>query len=96
MSKPRPIGSNNLLGDLSTDAKERRDQIEEAIAVLLASSQDMGEVALRIEQAVRRAAVVSPVLIPALERVASIRTRLARLHQDLSAYWSAGQAHRWE
>ena len=96
MPKHHPTGSNHLLGDLPMEAKERRDQIEEAIAVLLASSQDMSEVALRIEQAVRRAAVVSPVLVPALERVTSVRTRLAQLHQDLAAYWSAGQAHRWE
>lgn len=96
MPKPHPTGSNNLLGDLPAEAKERRDQIEEAIAVMLASSQDLAEVALRIEQAVRRASAVSPVLIPALERVSLIRARLTHLQQSLSAYWHAGHAHRWE
>jgi hypothetical protein len=91
-----PIGTNNPLGDLPVDAKARRDQIEEAIAILLATSQDMAEISLRIEQAVRRAAIVSPVLVPALERVTGVRQRLTRLHADLAAYWHAGQARRWE
>ena len=94
--KPKPTGSNNLLGTLPNDAIERRDQIEEAIAVCLATSQDMAEIAIRIEQAIRRAAMVSPVLVPALERVTSARLRIERLRADLGTYWRAGHARRWE
>jgi hypothetical protein len=95
-SKPRPPGSNNLLGGPTLAQQARRDQIEEAIAVCLATSQDMAEVALRIEQAVRRAAMVSPVLVPALERVQGVRLRVEKLHTDLAEYWRAGQSRRWE
>lgn len=94
--KPKPPTSNNLAGGPTLEQQARRDQIEEAIAVCMATSQDMAEVALRIEQAVRRAAMVSPVLIPALERVKGVRIRVENLHADLAAYWQAGQARRWE
>lgn len=94
--KPRPACSNNLLGNLPNPQAERRDQIEEAIAICLATSQDMAEVAVRIEQAIRRASIVSPVLVPALERVVAVRVRIERLHADLGAYWRAGQSRRWE
>jgi hypothetical protein len=94
--KPRPPGSNNLAGGPTLEQQARRDQIEEAIAVCMATSQDMAEVALRIEQAVRRASMVSPVLLPALERVHSVRVRVEQLHADLAEYWQAGQARRWK
>lgn len=94
--KPRPKGSNNLAGGPTKKQQARRDQIEEAIAVCLATSQDMAEVALRIEQAVRRVSMVSPVLLPALERVQSVRTRIEQLHADLAEYWQAGQSRRWK
>lgn len=64
--------------------------------MLLTSSQDLAEVATRIEQATRRASIVVPVLSPALERVIAIHQHLTQLHQDLSGYWHAGQARRWE
>lgn len=88
--------SNNLLGSLTDAQSGRRDQIEEAIAVCLSTSQDMAEIAIRIEQAIRRASMVSPVLVPALERVVAVRIRIERLHADLGAYWRAGQSRRWE
>lgn len=94
--KPRPSGSNNLAGGPTLDQQARRDQIEEAIAVCLATSQDMSEIAIRIEQAVRRAAMVSPVLVPALERVQAVRVRIDQLRTGLAEYWRAGQARRWE
>ncbi len=94
--KPHPPTSNNLLGNLTGDAADRRDQIEEAIAICLATSEDMAEIAVRIEQAIRRASMVSPVLVPALERVIGVRVRIERLHADLGAYWRAGQSRRWE
>lgn len=95
-NRPRPPGSNNLAGGPTLAQQSRRDQIEEAIAVCLATSQDMAEVALRIEQAIRRAAMVSPVLVPALERVVGVRVRIERLHAELAAYWRTGQSRRWE
>lgn len=95
-NKPRPPGSNNLLGGPTLEMQARRDQIEEAIAVCLATSQDMAEVSLRIEQAIRRASMVSPVLVPALERVRGVRLRMEQLHADLAQYWRAGQSRRWE
>lgn len=95
-NKPRPPGSNNLAGGPTLAQQARRDQIEEAMAVCLSTSQDLAEVALRIEQAVRRAALVSPVLVPALERVKGVRVRMERLHAELAEYWRAGQARRWD
>jgi hypothetical protein len=94
--KPRPPGSNNLAGGPTKQQQVRRNQIEDAIAVCMSTSQDMAEVALRIEQAVRRASMVSPVLLPALERVQSVRVRVEQLHADLAEYWQAGQARRWK
>lgn len=94
--KPRPKGSNNLLGGPTLQQQARRNQIEDAIAVCLSTSEDMAEVALRIEQAVRRASMVAPVLLPALERVRVVRIRVEQLHTELAAYWRAGQARRWE
>jgi hypothetical protein len=93
--KPKPPSSNNLLGTLPGESAERRDQIEEAIAICLATSQDMAEISIRIEQAIKRAAIVSPVLVPALERVSAVRARIERLHTDLGEYWRAGQSRRW-
>jgi hypothetical protein len=95
-NKPRPPGSNNLAGGPTLEQQNRRDQVEEAIAVCLATSQDMAEVALRIEQAIRRASLVSPVLVPALERVRGVRVRVERLHTELAEYWRAGQSRRWK
>lgn len=94
--KPRPPSSNNLAGGPSLEQQYRRDQIEEAIAICLATSQDMAEISIRIEQAIRRASMVSPVLIPALERVHSVCVRIEQLHADLAQYWQAGQARRWK
>ena len=96
MSKPHPPSSNNLLGDLPADAKVRRDQIEEALAVLNRVLMDIDEMTVRLDQAVRRASVVSPVLVPAQVRLAQVRARIAALHTSLGAYWSAGQSRRWE
>jgi len=93
--KPRPNGSNNLAGGPTLEQQGRRNQIEDAMAICLATSQDMAEVALRIEQAIRRASIVSPVLLPALERVQSVRVRVEQLHASLATYWQAGQARRW-
>lgn len=94
--KPRPSSSNNLAGGPTLQQQARRDQIEEAIAVCMAISQDMAEVAIRIEQAVKRASLVSPVLLPALERVRGVRIRVEQLHADLAEYWRTGQACRWQ
>lgn len=94
--KPRPPGSNNLAGGPTLEQQARRDQIEEAIAVCLSTSQDMAEIALRIEQAIRRAAMVTPVLVPALERVQGVRLRVEKLHDDLAVYWRDGQSRRWK
>jgi len=93
---PKPGKTNNALGDLPVAAKERRDVIEDALASLWRVLLDLDELAVRLDQAVRRAAIVSPVLAPAQERLAQVRVRVAALHSDLGAYWSAGQAHRWE
>lgn len=93
--KPRPSGSNNLAGGPTLEQQARRNQIEDAMAICLATSQDMAEVALRIEQAIRRASIVSPVLLPALERVRTVRARVEQLHAGLAQYWQAGQARRW-
>lgn len=93
---PKPGKSNNVLGDLPVDAKARRDQIEDALAVLYRCLMDIDELTLRIDQAVRRAAIVGPVLRPAQERLAEIRGRVEKLRANLGAYWSAGQSHRWE
>jgi hypothetical protein len=94
--KPRPSGSNNLAGGPTLEQQARRNQIEDAIAVCMATSQDMSEIAIRIEQAMRRAVMVAPVLNPALERVIEARVRITRLHADLVEYWHAGQARRWK
>jgi hypothetical protein len=94
--KPRPPGSNNLAGGPTLAQQARRNQIEDAIAVCMSTSQDMAEVELRIEQAVRRASMVSLVLLPALERVQSARVRVEQLHTDLAEYWQSGQARRWK
>ena len=91
-----PKKSNNLLGDLPAAAKARRDVIEDAIASLYRVLLDIDELALRLDQAIRRAAVVAPVLHPAQERLAQVRGRVAGLHASLGAYWSAGQSRRWE
>jgi ABC-type transporter Mla subunit MlaD len=91
-----PKQSNNLLGDLPADGKARRDPIEDAIASLYRCLMDIDELSLRIDQAVRRAAVVAPVLHPAQERLAQVRNRVAVLHATLGAYWSQGQSRRWE
>lgn len=93
---PKPGTSNNLLGDLPVGAKRRRDQVEDALASLYRVLVDLDELSLRIDQAIRRASVVSPVLVPAQERLCQVRERLAALQDDLGAYWSAGQAHRWD
>ena len=94
--KPKPKGSNNLAGRPTLVHQAGRDQIEEAIAACLSTSQDMAEVSLRIEQAMRRASMVAPVLVPALERVHGVRVRIEKLHTDLAQYWRAGQSRRWE
>jgi hypothetical protein len=96
MSQPRPTGTNNPLGDLPADAKVRRDQIEDALAVLYRVLIDIDEMSLRIDQAIRRASIVSPVLVPAQERLLQVRARLAVLHTAMGAYWAAGQSRRWE
>jgi len=57
---------------------------------------DIDEMDLRIDQAVRRATIVSPVLVPAQERLEQMRKRITALHADLGKYWTTGQAHRWE
>jgi hypothetical protein len=93
---PKPGKSNNLLGDLPVAAKARRDGIEDALASLYRCLVDLDELALRIDQAARRAAVVAPVLHPAQERLQQIRQRIAAVHNSLGEYWSQGQAHRWE
>ena len=93
---PKPGKTNNALGDLPVDAKRRRDQIEDAIASLYRVLVDIDELALRIDQAIRRAALVGPVLHPAQERLAQVRARIATLHTDLGVYWSQGQSRRWE
>lgn len=94
--KPRPPGSNNLLGDLPLAAKQQRDQIENAIALCLAVNHDIAEVETRISQAMRRSTVVEPVLHPAAQRVAEIRACIEQLHAELGAYWRTGQSHRWQ
>lgn len=93
---PKPGVSNNLQGDLPVDAKGRREPVEDALASLYRVLVDLDELSLRIDQAMRRASVVSPVLVPAQERLNQVRERLGRVHTSLGAYWSAGQAHRWE
>ncbi len=93
---PKQGVSNNVLGDLPVDAKARRDPIEDALASLYRAMADMDELSLRIDQAMRRAAVVSPVLMPAQERLHQVRERLASMRSELGAYWSAGQSRRWE
>ena len=93
---PKHGVSNNLLGDLPAHAKDRRDVVEDALASLYRVMIDLEELSLRIDQAIRRASVVSPVLVPAQERLAQIQTRLSALHHSLGEYWSAGQSHRWE
>lgn len=91
-----PKQSNNLLGDLPGHAKDRRNVIEDAIASLYRVLLDIDELTLRIDQAVRRASMVAPVLHPAQERLGQVRERIATLHASLGEYWAAGQAHRWE
>ena len=54
------------------------------------------EVALRLDQAVCRAAQDTSVLQPAIDRLAQVRVRLAVLRSRLGQYWRDGQAHRWE
>jgi len=93
---PKPGQSNNLLGDLPVRGKARRDQIEDALASLHRVLMDIDEMDLRIDQAVRRATIVSPVLVPAQERLEQMRKRITALHADLGKYWTTGQAHRWE
>lgn len=93
---PKPGVSNNLLGDLPVAAKERRDQVEDALASLYRVMADLDELSLRIDQAIRRASVVAPVLVPAQERLSQVRARLSALHSSLGKHWSTGQAHRWE
>ncbi len=93
---PRLGQSNNMQEDLPECAKARRDPIEDALAALWRMLVDIDELEVRMAQAIYRSATVHPVLSPAQERLAQMRTRLANMHTDLSAYWSAGQAHRWE
>jgi len=92
----KPGKTNNALGDLPAAAKRRRDQIEDALAVIHHALIDMDELDLRLDQAMRRASIVVPVLHPAQDRLAQMRKQMSALHTNLSAYWSQGQARRWE
>lgn len=92
---PHPPGSNNLVGGPTLEQQARRNQIEDVMAACMSASDELAEVAVRIEYALRCASAVTPVLLPALERVQSVRVQIERLHTDLSQYWQAGQLRRW-
>lgn len=93
---PPPGSTNNPQGDLPGDAKDRRDQIEEALAVLHIVLVDVDELHVRIEQAIHRTPLVLPVLAPALKRVGEIQAHVSTLRDGLASYWRMGQARRWE
>lgn len=93
---PKKGQTNNVLGDLAQDAKSRRDQIEGALVGLHTLIVDIDEVSMRINQAISRTPLVSPVLEPAVKRAALIRAHLSTLHTELSEYWRTGQSRRWE
>lgn len=92
---PKKGANYGTLGELKAEGTKRRDSIEECLTLLMDTSEDLGELALRIEQAMRRAATVSPVLMPALERIAEVRQRIERIHATLIAYWNENQSKRW-
>ncbi len=93
---PTPGNTNNPLGDLPEGAKRRRDQIEEALAMLHTLLIDLDELAVRIEQAIHRTPLVVPVLAPALKRVSEMQSHVSTLREGLASYWNAGQSRRWE
>jgi hypothetical protein len=82
-------------GRIRNDCRAERDALEEAQSILLAAALDLDEVALRVEQAVRRTRIVEPVLRPALERLARIRSELKSARDALSEVWTEGQRKKW-
>lgn len=84
-----------MRGALPNDARDRRDQVEDAMFALTGVLRDLTEVELRIQQAVRRSGVVAVVLNPALERLAEMGGRLRSAQAALHTHWSIEQTERW-
>lgn len=83
-------------GRLTKSKGARRDEYEEALALLWRTSRDLDETALRIEQAIRRSTSVTDVLAPALDRVRDIRARVIAAKTIIARQWAEQQSRRWE
>lgn len=84
-----------MVGKLKADRAEKRDQLEQAMAILCGLLVDADEISLRIQQATRRSSVVGDVLIPAQERMIELRSSLRQVQARLSDLWADGQSRRW-
>ena len=80
---------------LPTRLARRRSRIENVQAYLDGMVMDVDEVILRVEQALRRTPLVSDVLDPSLDRLATIRGYVLRARAELSAAWHEGEASQW-
>jgi hypothetical protein len=84
-----------MRGRLSDQARQLRDELETAQAILLTCAVDLDEVTLRIRQAMRRTPLVGDVLRPALKRVERIHQDLELAQSELSKTWKEKQARKW-
>ena len=83
-------------GRISLTGEVRRDRIEEALFDLISARSGLAEVDLRMMQAIRRAAVVEPVLAPARTRLLDIAKRIDRSKEIMVDIWRDGQERSWE
>lgn len=72
-----------------------RDHIECAQVLLMSIAVDIDEVAIRIDQAIKRTHIVRDVLQPSQDRLEGIRSDLATIQDELSQTWRDGQANKW-
>ena len=83
-------------GNLKSEARLLRDELETAQAILLTCAVDLDEVTLRIRQAMRRTPLVGDVLSPALKRLERIHKDLSLMQSTLSKTWTKKQARKWK
>ena len=72
-----------------------RDHLETAQAILLTVSVDLDEVALRVQQSIRRTRLVADVLDPATRRIDEIRSELSQAHDELKQCWEVRHEEKW-
>jgi len=82
-------------GRLTNKGQVRRDGVETAMMLLHAMLTDVDELMVRNQQAMRRTALVAPVLEPAVDRLHHMRAELRLCQRHLSGVWSDGEAQRW-